>query len=97
MELVGLPEKPVEIGDGGKIGGWSADALRKNLDAVRTNRVYIRRLDTTGGGAVDVMDGVEEEEEEEEDGPDGKQEQEAAMILAESAGGNRRGKRSAAK
>ena len=97
MELVGLPEKPVEIGDGGKIGGWSADALRKNLDAVRTNRVFIRRLDTTGGGAVDVMDGVEEEAEEEEDGRDGKQEQEAAMILAESAGGNRRGKRSAAK
>ena len=99
FELVGLPEKPVEIGEGGKIGGWSADALRRNLDAVRNNRVYIRRIgqaDPTG--PVELTEVVVEEEpliQEVQSGVN--QEQEAARILAESAGGNRRGRRAANK
>ena len=97
VELVGLPEKPVEIDENGRIGAWSADALKNNLEALRMNRVYIRRIDNTGGDAVDLMDGVEEESEGAEDGRDGTQEQEAAMILTDSAGGNRRGNRTAAK
>src|SRR6202035_686034 len=44
LELVGLPEKPMEIGEGGKIGGWSADALRRNLEAIKADRVTIRRI-----------------------------------------------------
>lgn len=97
FELVGLPEKPVEIGEGGKIGGWSADALRRNLDAVRNNRVYIRRIDQTdGAGPVELSElAVEPEPEVQESHSGVNQEQEAARILAESAGGNRRGRRSA--
>jgi hypothetical protein len=101
LELVGLPEKPVEIGEGGKIGGWSADALRKNLEAVRANRVYIRRLDQSGDNThhelVDMM--IEEPEPELPDLLDenaGGQEEEAARILAESAGHRRGGRRGAA-
>src|SRR5438874_13388144 len=44
LELVGLPERLVEIGEGGKIGGWSAEALSKNHESVRSNRVYIQRV-----------------------------------------------------
>jgi hypothetical protein len=55
LELVRLPEKLVEIGDGGKIGGWSADALRRNLEAVRSNRVFIQRIDGENNG-VDMED-----------------------------------------
>src|SRR5271170_2923841 len=97
FELVGLPEKPVEIGDGGKIGGWSADALRRNLEAVRNNRVYIRKIEQTDAtGHVELTElAVEEEPEIEEVNNSVNQEQEAARILAESAGGNRRGRRNA--
>ena len=58
LELVGLPERPVEIGEGGKIGGWSAEALRKNLEAVRSNRVYIQRVGLQAGESnpMDLMD-----------------------------------------
>jgi hypothetical protein len=99
FELVGLPEKPVEIGDGGKIGGWSADALRRNLEAVRNNRVYIRKIEQTDAtGHVELTElAVEEEPEIEEVNNSVNQEQEAARILAESAGGNRRGRRAANK
>ena len=60
MELVGLPEKPVPIGDGGKIGAWNADALRKNIQAVRADRVYTRRIDQRigTGGMTEEMDSV---------------------------------------
>jgi hypothetical protein len=97
FELVGLPEKPVEIGEGGKIGGWSADALRRNLDAVRNNRVFIRRIDQTdAAGPIELSElDVEPEHEVQESHSAVNQEQEAARILAESAGGNRRGRRSA--
>src|SRR5579859_5081355 len=101
LELVGLPEKPVEIGEGGKIGGWSADALRKNLEAVRANRVFIRRLDQTADNThpelASMMIGEPEPEL-----PDllhdnaGGQVEEAARILAESAGNRRGGRRGAA-
>src|SRR5579859_5763213 len=49
LELVGLPYKPVEIGEGGKYGGWTAEALRRNLEALRGNRVYIRRVEQQPG------------------------------------------------
>jgi len=100
LELVGLPEKPVEIGEGGKIGGWSADALRKNLEAVRANRVYIRRLDQSGEHTHPELDDMMIQEPEPElpdllhDGASG-QEEEAARILAESAGNRRGGRRGA--
>lgn len=87
MELVGLPEKPVEINASGKIGGWSADALRKNLEAVRDNRVYIRSIGQ-GNGANDEICDTDEVAEVKQERNEGKQEQEAAMILAKSAGGN---------
>ena len=96
LELVGLPEKPVEIGEGGKIGGWSADALRRNLEAVRANRVFIRRIDGTDG-TTELVD-VTMEEEPEADGEDNvgvDVDEEAARILAEGAG-TRRGRRGAA-
>jgi hypothetical protein len=95
FELIGLPDKPVEIGDGGKIGGWSADALRRNLEAVRNNRVYIRRIEQADVHVPVELSGlsVEEEPEIEEVNNSVNQEQEAARILAESAGGNRRGRR----
>jgi len=97
FELIGLPDKPVEIGDGGKIGGWSADALRRNLEAVRNNRVYIRRIEQADVHVPVELSGlsVEEEPEIEEVNNGVNQEQEAARILAESAGGNRRGRRTA--
>jgi hypothetical protein len=97
FELVGLPEKPVEIGEGGKIGGWSADALRRNLDAVRNNRVYIRKIEQTDATVpVELAELTVEPEPEVQEVHSGvNQEQEAARILAESAGGNRRGRRSA--
>jgi hypothetical protein len=85
LELVGLPEKPVEIGDGGKIGGWSADALRRNLEAVRSNRVFIRRIDGENNG-VDTADITKEET------VPGDQAEEAARILAEGAGTRRSGR-----
>ena len=103
LELVGLPEKPVEIGEGGKIGGWSADALRKNLEAVRANRVYIRRIDQREENTHPELAGMMMVEPEPEipdvlhdDSVGGQQEEEAARILAESAGGTRRGGRRAA-
>jgi hypothetical protein len=99
LELVGLPEKPVEIGEGGKIGGWSADALRRNLEAVRSNRVFIRRIDQAGdvNNAADISEMVIDDEGDRTDGHDDvDQEEEAARILAESAG-HRRGRRAAAK
>ena len=91
LELVGLPEKPVEIGEGGKIGGWSADALRRNLEAVRANRVFIRRVDG-GDGAITEMAEITMEEEpevaQEENGVGVgvDVEEEAARILAEGTG-----------
>ena len=96
LELVGLPEKPVEIGEGGKIGGWSADALRRNLEAVRANRVFIRRIDGTDG-TIELADVTVEEEPavDAEDNLGIDVEEEAARILAEGAG-TRRGRRSAA-
>jgi hypothetical protein len=96
LELVGLPEKPVEIGEGGKIGGWSADALRRNLEAVRANRVFIRRIDGLDG-TTELVDATvgEEPEADVESKVDVDVEEEAARILAEGAG-TRRGRRSAA-
>ena len=94
LELVGLPEKPVEIGEGGKIGGWSADALRRNLEAVRANRVFIRRIDGEDGTA-ELVDVTMEDEPEGEDNVAVDVEEEAARILAEGAG-TRRGRRGAA-
>jgi hypothetical protein len=103
LELVGLPEKPVEIGEGGKIGGWSADALRKNLEAVRANRVYIRRIDQREDNTHPELAGMIMAEPEpeipdvlHEDIAGGQQEEEAARILAESAGTRRGGRRAAA-
>ena len=98
LELVGLPEKPVEIGEGGKIGGWSADALRRNLEAVRANRVFIRKIDQLEPDGVELADITVENEPEHievSEEPHVDQEQEAARILAEGAG-TRRGRRSAA-
>jgi hypothetical protein len=86
LELVGLPEKPVEIGDSGKFGGWSADALRRNLEAVRSNRVFIRRIDGESNG-IDIGDITIEEET-----GAGDQVEEAARILAEGAGTGRNGR-----
>ena len=98
LELVGLPEKPVEIGEGGKIGGWSADALRRNLEAVRSNRVFIRRINV--GDNADPTDigmiNDEPEQPEVQDDLAGGEEEEAARILAEGPAGNRtRGRRAA--
>jgi hypothetical protein len=92
LELVGLPEKPVEIGEGGKIGGWSADALRRNLEAVRANRVFIRRIDGADE-TVELVDVTMEDEPEGENPVD--VDEEAARILAEGPG-TRRGRRGAA-
>jgi len=95
LELVGLPERPTELQEGGKIGGWSADALRRNLEAVRAGKVYIRRIGQDGPVGQLSHDHiadftVETMEEEAEDGGEGVgEEEEAAMILAE---GNRRGR-----
>lgn len=107
LELVGLPEKPVEIGEGGKIGGWSAEALRKNLEAVRSNRVYIQRVGLQAGESnpVDLMDvtiqTMEDEAEAEEmrvqEDVGGVQEEEAVRILAEGAGKRRGGRRGGTK
>jgi hypothetical protein len=101
MELVGLPEKPVEIGEGGKIGGWSADALRKNLEAVRSGRVFLRKIEgaentlatATAGDEADVS--MEEPEAKAEAPAQGNAgaEEEAVRILAEGAG-TRRARRS---
>jgi hypothetical protein len=99
LELVGLPEKPIEIGEGGKIGGWSADALRRNLEALRTNRVFIRRIDE-GPMTGTEMASVPMEEELDmlvDQGEEaGVQEEEAARILTEGVE-HRRGRRAAAK
>jgi hypothetical protein len=107
LELVGLPEKPIEIGEGGKIGGWSAEALRKNLEAVRASRVYIRRVDQQMGEAnptelmditIETIDNEPEiEEVQGQDDVAGVQEEEAARILAEGAGNRRGGRRGASK
>jgi hypothetical protein len=100
MELVGLPETPVEIGEGGKIGGWSADALRRNLEAVRSGRVFLRRVDGTGKATVEANGEKMEEHAEEEGGKkaagqgNSGAEEEAVRILAQGAG-TRRGRRSA--
>jgi hypothetical protein len=88
LELVGLPEKPIEIGEGGKIGGWSADALRRNLEAVRSNRVFIRRIDGDNNNGAELVDIAIDEEDE----AAGDQEEEAARILAEGAGNRRSGR-----
>jgi hypothetical protein len=88
LELVGLPEKPIEIGEGGKIGGWSADALRRNLEAVRSNRVFIRRIDGDNNNGAELADITIDEEDE----AAGDQEEEAARILAEGAGNRRSGR-----
>ena len=101
MELVGLPETPVEIGEGGKIGGWSADALRRNLEAVRGGRVFLRRVgdraveNTIAVKADPIEQPVEEEpsEDPETQGNVGAEE-EAVRILAHGAG-TRRAKKSA--
>lgn len=107
LELVGLPEKPVEIGEGGKIGGWSAEALRKNLEAVRSNRVYIQRLGLQAGESnpMDLTDMTIETMEDEAEAEEirvkedvaGVQEEEAARILAEGAGKRRGGRRGGSK
>ena len=91
LELVGLPEKPVEIGEGGKIGGWSADALRRNLDAVKANTVFIRRIGGADGTAQVVNVNVEGEPEVQRAHDGGDVEEAAARILA----GGRRGRRGA--
>ena len=105
LELVGLPEKPVEIGEGGKIGGWSADALRRNLEAVRSNRVQIRRIagphvqqlqnNHIELNAIANMDPEPEIAMEVPNNLPAHQEQEAARILAEGAGPRRVGRRAA--
>ena len=97
LELVGLPEKPVEIGEGGKIGGWSADALRRNLEAVRSNRVFIRRFDQADNANPTDIPMINDEPEQ----PEGQEEvvgedEEAARILAEGAGNRTRGRRAKA-
>jgi len=103
MELVGLPEKPVEIGEGGKIGGWSADALRRNLEAVRSGRVFLRRVGDGGVIAENTLamktDPLEQRvEEEPSESPETQgnagAEEEAVRILAHGAG-TRRAKKSA--
>jgi hypothetical protein len=100
LELVGLPEKPMEIGEGGKIGGWSADALRRNLEAIKADRVTIRRIEPVENNGLDIVGGFSLEEPELQGIPDetaGVQEEEAARILAEGAGGNRSRRRAGAK
>lgn len=101
LELVGLAETPMEVGEGGKIGGWSADALRRNLEAIKSNRVFLRRIGQADNNGIDMLgDFTMEEPSEAQQVPDesaGVQEEEAARILAEGAGGNRRGKRAGAK
>jgi hypothetical protein len=101
LELIGLPEKPMELGEGGKIGGWSADALRRNLEAIKSNRVFIRRVGQADNNGMDMLGDFTIEEQPEPQGiPDesaGVQEEEAARILAEGAGGNRRARRAGAK
>lgn len=99
LELVGLPEKPVEIGEGGKIGGWSADALRRNLEAVRAGRVVLKKVDNTetiGGAEMAVINmepvPVLEPAPEPQKSMGANEDQEAARILAEGAG-SRRGRR----
>lgn len=101
LELIGLPEKPIGVGEGGKIGGWSADALRRNLEAIKANRVFLRRVGQAESNGMDMLGEFTIEEQPEQQGnPDelaGVQEEEAARILAEGAGGNRRGRRAGAK
>jgi hypothetical protein len=95
-----LPEKPMEIGEGGKIGGWSADALRRNLEAIKADRVTIRRIEQAENNGLDIVGEFSLEEPELQGIPDetaGVQEEEAARILAEGAGGNRSRRRAGAK
>jgi hypothetical protein len=99
LELVGLPEKPVEIGEGGKIGGWSADALRRNLEALRANRVFIRKIDDGTIPGAEMHAAPKEEEldmlvDQVEEA--GVQVEEAARILTEGVE-HRRGRRAGAK
>jgi len=103
LELLGLPEKPVEIGEGGKTGGWSAEALRKNLEAMRANRVYIRRLAQPAGEAhptefmnmtdESIDEGLELGQTRAQEDVAGVQEEEAARILSEGAGNRRVGRK----
>jgi hypothetical protein len=99
LELIGLPERPIEVGEGGKIGGWSADALRRNLEAIKADNVFIRRIAPVKDG-LDIVGEFSIEESELQGTPDetaGVQEEEAARILAEGAGGNRSRRRTGAK
>jgi hypothetical protein len=99
LELVGLAEKPVEIGESGKIGGWSAEALRRNLEALRANRVFLRRIDEGPMTGTEMANVPMEEELDmlvDQNDEAGVQEEEAARILTEGVE-HRRGRRSAAK
>jgi hypothetical protein len=95
LELVGLPEPPVEVGDGGKIGGWSADALRRNLEALKSGQVYIRSVEQSQiiigeVAGVDLDEAPVPESAQQASGII--QEQEAARILAGGTG-TRRGRK----